>query len=303
MPPEHCVFNQMVGVLIFDKICAGKDAHFVFVSAIIIIGGEQMEISPDMISRAACTNYDSFCRFFSYITGMTLSEYIRKRRLTKAAYDLRQGGEKIIDIAVKYGYSGADAFARAFVRQHGIPPAAAKDISAPLKIYPPVSFHIIFKGAKEMNMRIIETKEIEVYGISREFGGGAAERFEQEHTMWSNQRDDVPSQICDSFEGVWFGIWDHGRYMIARDRADVTATTLERYVIPAGKYAAFTTKKGGFAGNERPALRDLIFNSWMPDSEYVQNGDMEIEVYHLFGIDKVRKKERYYEIWVPIKER
>ena len=154
-----------------------------------------------------------------------------------------------------------------------------------------------------MNMRIIETKEIEVYGISREFGGAAAERFEQEHTMWSNQRDDVPSQICDSFEGVWYGIWNHGRYIIARDRADVTATTLERYVIPAGKYAAFTTKKGGFAGNELPALRDLIFNSWLPDSGYVQNGDVEIEIYHLFGIDKVRKKERYYEIWVPIKEK
>ena len=154
-----------------------------------------------------------------------------------------------------------------------------------------------------MDMRIVETTEIEVYGISREFGGAASERFEQEHTMWSNQFDDVPSQLCDNPVGVWYGIWDNGRYMIARDRADVTAPSPESYVIPAGKYAAFTTKKGGFAGNELPALRDLIFNSWLPDSGYVQNGDMEIEVYHLFGTDKVRKKERYYEIWVPIKEK
>ena len=153
-----------------------------------------------------------------------------------------------------------------------------------------------------MNMRIIETKGIEVYGISREFGGAGSERFEQEGKMWSDQFDSIPSQLCDDPVGVWYGIWDHGRYMIARDRSDVTAPSLEKYVIPAGKYAAFTTKKGGYAGNELPALRDLIFNSWMPDSGDVQNGDVEIEIYHMFGIDRVRKEERYYEIWVPIKE-
>ncbi len=55
---------------------------------------------------------DSFLRFFSYMTGMTLKEYIRRRRLTLAANDIRGSSERIIDIAVKYGYDSADSFSR-----------------------------------------------------------------------------------------------------------------------------------------------------------------------------------------------
>ena len=261
------------------------------------------EISPDMISQIACTSYDSFCRFFSYITRVTFAEYIRRRKLTNAAYDLRCGDDKVINVAVKYGYSGADVFSKAFTKQHGISPTAARNISAPLKIYPPVSFHVIFKGAEKMDFRIVETEKIEVYGVSRNFDGVSEERYELEHSMWATDRDFVIAQICKGFDGVWYGIWDDRNYIIARDKADTTGANLEKYVIPAGTYAAFTTEKGGYAGDELPKLHDLIFNSWLPDSGYVQAGNLEIEVYHLRTGDAERKKNRYYEIWIPIKEK
>ena len=261
------------------------------------------ELSPDTISRIACTSYDSFCRFFSYITGMTFAEYIRRRKLTEAAYDLRNSDDRVIDIAVKYGYSGADVFSKAFIKQHGISPTAARDKSSRLKIYPPVSFHVIFKGAKKMDFRIVETEEIEVYGVSRHFSGTISERFELEHIMWATDCDFVPSQICESFDGIWYGIWNDGNYTIARDRADTTGKNLEKHVIPAGTYAAFTTEKGGYAGDELPKLHDLIFNSWLLGSGYVQTDDIEIEVYHLQTGDAERKKNRYYEIWIPVKKK
>ncbi len=78
----------------------------------------------DEAARLACVTADSFIRFFSYMTGMTLNEYVRRRRLTLAARDLQHGADRIIDIAVKYGYNSADAFAKAFAKQHGITPAA-----------------------------------------------------------------------------------------------------------------------------------------------------------------------------------
>ena len=71
------------------------------------------------IERAALTagiTADSFIRFFSYMTGMTLNEYIRRRRLTLAADDIRAGKDRVVDIAVKYGYDSADAFSRAFAK-------------------------------------------------------------------------------------------------------------------------------------------------------------------------------------------
>ena len=103
------------------------------------------EIDTGEIARIACVSHDSFLRFFSYMTGMTLTGYIRRRRLTEAAYELQRGRERIIDIAAKYGYDSADSFTRAFVRQHGITPTEARRGGA-LTICSPVSFHIIIKG-------------------------------------------------------------------------------------------------------------------------------------------------------------
>jgi len=67
-----------------------------------------------MAARVACCSEYHFTRMFSSLTGIPLSEYIRRRRLTKAAFDIQTSNEKIINIALKYGYDSADAFTRAF---------------------------------------------------------------------------------------------------------------------------------------------------------------------------------------------
>ena len=93
------------------------------------------EIDTNKIAEIAICPYDKFKRFFSYMTNMSVSEYIRKRRLTLAAYELLKGQEKIIDLAVKYGYSSADSFTRAFAKQHSVlPTEVSEDIQ--LKVYP-----------------------------------------------------------------------------------------------------------------------------------------------------------------------
>jgi AraC family transcriptional regulator len=107
------------------------------------------EIDLDSVAGIACVTKDSFVRFFSYMTGMTLTEYIRRRRLTLAAYELQNSNSKVIDIAVKYGWDSADAFTKAFTHQHGITPKMARDSHESLKIYPPASFCIMIKEQKK----------------------------------------------------------------------------------------------------------------------------------------------------------
>lgn len=80
------------------------------------------DIDTNKVAEIAICPYDIFKRFFSYMTNMSVSEYIRKRRLTLAAYELLKGQEKIIDLTVKYGYSSADSFTRAFAKQHSVLP-------------------------------------------------------------------------------------------------------------------------------------------------------------------------------------
>ena len=271
------------------------------------------EIDLDKVASIACVTKDSFFRFFSYITGMSLNEYIRRRRLTKAAYDLQKSDVKVIDIAVKYGWDSADSFTKAFIKQHGITPTQARNQKHPLKIYPPAHLYIMIKGAKEMDFRIIEMKETDVFGVSKQFDGeGYKSEEELRHIMWADNFDDVPGKICtghwnesgnSSYDGIWFGIWQNGKYMIARDKADTQNDTLEKYIIPSGTYAAFKTKPGGLAWEEFPRLKELIFESWLPSSEYKHKGDLVIEVLHLWTDHDIRNKNRYYEIWLPIERK
>lgn len=94
------------------------------------------EIDYSEVSKIAyCSEYH-FKRMFSFLAGISLSEYIRRRRLTLAALDLKDRDLRIIDVAVKYGYNSADSFSRAFHSLHGILPSEARSENTQLKAYP-----------------------------------------------------------------------------------------------------------------------------------------------------------------------
>ena len=78
------------------------------------------DISYDRAAQIACCSTYHFQRMFSYITGIPLSEYIRRRRLTLAAFELQAGNCKVIDAALKYGYESPEAFSRAFKKLHDV---------------------------------------------------------------------------------------------------------------------------------------------------------------------------------------
>jgi len=125
------------------------------------------EIDYKELSKIAyCSEYH-FKRMFSSLSGISLSEYIRRRRLTLAGFDLKNKNLRIIDIAVKYGYSSADSFTRAFYSMHGILPSYARNEDIKLKSYPRMTFQLSIKGDDEMNYRIIEKEEFQLIGFKK----------------------------------------------------------------------------------------------------------------------------------------
>lgn len=84
------------------------------------------EIDYEAVAKEACSSSFHFQRVFSILCGFTLGDYIRMRRLSLAAAELMQTKEKVIDVALKYGYDTPESFTRAFVRFHGITPTMAR---------------------------------------------------------------------------------------------------------------------------------------------------------------------------------
>ena len=113
-----------------------------------------------------CSEYH-FKRMFAFLSGISLSEYIRRRRLTLAALDLKDRDLRIIDVAVKYGYSSADSFSRAFQLMHGMLPSEARSENTQLKAYPRMTFQLSIKGGCEMNYRIVEKESFKLVGFKK----------------------------------------------------------------------------------------------------------------------------------------
>ncbi len=115
---------------------------------------------------AHCSEYH-FSRMFSFLAGVPLSEYIRRRRLTLAAFELQSNHLRIVDVAVKYGYRSADAFSRAFQALHGIPPSAVRSHAPSLVAYPRMTFQLTIQGGNAMNYRIVEKESFHIVGIMK----------------------------------------------------------------------------------------------------------------------------------------
>ncbi len=102
--------------------------------------------------RINCSEWE-FRRMFSFLSQMSLSEYIRNRRLTKAAYDI-QKGSKIIDVSSRYGYESQASFSRAFKKQHGFTPSIARNNQVILNPCPRLTFKLVLKEGFEMEKNL-----------------------------------------------------------------------------------------------------------------------------------------------------
>lgn len=121
------------------------------------------EIDEDEITRLSTYSYPMFSRLFSILTDITLSEYIRSRKLTEAAVLLRDTDIKVIDIAMKYGYESSDSFGTAFKKFHGFTPSEVRN-GKPFKIVSRVQLVLSVRGGRSMNITIQKKNSFTVAG-------------------------------------------------------------------------------------------------------------------------------------------
>lgn len=258
------------------------------------------EVDYGRLGQIACCSSWHFQRMFAYMAGVPLAEYIRRRKMSLAAVDLREKDAKIIDVAGKYGYSSPTAFNRAFQSVHGITPSAVKQEGVTVKSFPPVTFKITVKGVEEMNYRI-ETKDaFRIVGVSVPLHRDIEKNFAVIPSKWQEiAADGTLARLGEMMDTPPMGVLgvstcndtEPWRYYIAvsssRDKGD-----LEEYIVPGATWAIFP---GEGTNQSIQELERRIVTEWLPTSGYEYGSAPDVEVYLSPDPQNAR-----YEVWIPV---
>lgn len=258
------------------------------------------EMDYEQLGRIACCSAYHFQRMFTYMAGVPLSEYIRRRKMSLAAVDLQGEGKKIIDVAGKYGYSSPTAFNRAFQSVHGIAPSAVKNEGVAVKSFPTLTFKLTVKGVEEMNYRIESKEAFRIVGVSVPLQKDIEENFAVIPSKWEEisvngtlqkllgMMDTPPMGVlgvstCNDTE-PW-------RYYIAVSTSK-EKDHLEEYTVPAATWAIFP---GTGTNQSIQELERRVVMEWLPTSGYEYGDAPDIEVY--LNPDP---QNAQYEVWIPV---
>ena len=263
------------------------------------------ELHMPMLARVACTSESDLQKTFFALTGISIVEYVRRRRLSLAGYDLQKGELSVLETALKYGYTSPDSFTRAFRQLHGIAPAAAKKGGCLLKSYGKITFVFTIKGVNAMNYRIIQKEPIRIIGFKKWFSTENNSQLTEIPKMWDSITPDMQQKITGLSDGGVVGLcadmYDGGfDYWIGCMSGRECPGDLEEMVIPASAWAVFE-----IIGPTRPlpnAMQDIwkrIYAEWLPNSGYQHAMLPEIEWYSAGDMSAADYRS---EIWIPIKE-
>lgn len=273
----------------------------------LIESGMESHLEIGDIAKAAYSSPYHFQRMFYMLTGLTVAEYIRKRKLTLAAQELAMSSAKVLDVALKYGYDSPESFAKAFRKAHGISPSTARNPGTSLKAFPRISFHLSVKGDKDMDYKIIEKDSFTVIGKSIHVSTKDGENTQRIPKFWQECNQDGTSDYLCSLEpnqdmlGICMGIDQATQefdYFIAVETSSDTTTAEIGYSvreIPASTWAIFTSI--GPMPDSIQKVWERIFQEWFPATGYEHAVGPELEVYPLGDTTSADYK---CEVWVPI---
>ncbi|WP_042149650.1 AraC family transcriptional regulator [Paucisalibacillus sp. EB02] len=268
-------------------------------------------LSLEMISEYAGVSDYHFRKIFFYLSGLTLSEYIKNRKLSEANKDLLQG-EKVTDVAFKYGYQSMDGFTRAFKKWSGFLPSdvTKKGVS---KSFPKLSFHIAVKGGVTMEFRIENKPAFNLVGVSKrvpiQFEGvnneivKLAQRItdEQKEEMHALQNIEPYEIISASYEADANFLKEEGdlTHLIGvLTTEDQVSSQLDKVPVEAYTWAVFPSD-----GPFPKALQETMaktYSEWLPSSDY------EVINAPSFSFTKMNEHKEgyaYSEVWIPVRKK
>ena len=251
------------------------------------------DIGLEDVARAVHLSPFFLQRGFSLMTGFGVGEYLRNRRLYQAALDLQRTGERVIDIALKYGYETPESFTKAFARFHGATPTQVRE-GAAVRSFLPLTIRLSIQGGSQMDYKITPMFPFRVIGFQKEFDYETS--YAQIPKFWDEicekyayavYAGNAPANPCEQAlvdncigeSGVCIDDipGNRFRYLIAgRYTGGPVPEGMVLYEFPRGEWAVFNCV-GPMPGSLQ-SLNTRIFREWLPGNpDYELSGNATVE--------------------------
>lgn len=258
-------------------------------------------------------------RGFKLVTGYSMAEYVRNRRLYLAGLEAIAGREKVIDLAYRYGYDTPESFSKAFSRFHGVSPAQLRQSPERLVPFLPMIITLSIRGGQGMDFIVEKMESWQVIGVEREFSPDSSyqeipkfwDEFIKAHCepLWAGKQPEsaLEKAVCECNIGEFGVCIEEGaspskfRYLIAGkyDGREVPEG-LTVYTLPTLEWAKF--RCSGPMPESLQSVNTKIFREWLPGNpEYEIAWSADIEWY---SMEKDTSAPDYEsEIWIPVKHK
>lgn len=240
-----------------------------------------------------------FQRAFSMMTGISPTEYLRNRRLSQAGAELANGGERVIDVALKYGYETSESFAKAFSRFHGFSPMQVRK-GSPLKFMNRYSIRITIEGGGIMEYQIEKWEAMDLLVHAKMFQVEISEK--EIPTFWDEYYSNEEYRKIPGYLGICSQKETESamfQYGIGCKASDVDGVPEGFEIIHVPEYSWAVFRCVGPSSKAIQSMWDKIYNEWLPITEYELIPEYYIENY-LPG--NPTAQDYVSEICIPVKK-
>ena len=240
------------------------------------------ELTIREIAQQAALSPFYFQKGFAMLCGITAGDYIRQRRLSAAGLEVLTTDRKIIDIALEFGYDSPDSFTKAFVRFHGLTPAALRKSGGAVRSFAPLRIKLTLEGGQNMDCKIMKKEAFTVLCRAKMVCGMYGINLDE--SMGGNEFEYL---IADNYDP-------------AKEIPDGFTTR----TIPAHTWAVFPCT--GRMPQALQGLNQQIFSQWLPTNpDYKIAAGINVELYSDASRfeDGTQDQDYYCEVWVPVEKK
>lgn len=245
-------------------------------------------LSSQYIADEVCVSEYHLSRSFQILTRYTISEYIRNRRLSVAAEQIKTLGVSVINAAHNVGYESPEAFSKAFKRFHGVNPSECKN--SDLKEFFPLQIKISLTQVRPLCFHIEEKDEFFLSGSTK-----IVPSIDSNATayLWAQCEMNGYLDTCKEFIGyeTLVGVSTPEGYTVKAKCNRFSSDTSQ--IIPCHKWAVF--KCEGTGPQAILTTWDQIYSTWIPKTHHDIVNLPQLEIYY------IDNGEYTCDIWIAIK--